>query len=92
MRSPRPRASRRRCSNYWRLYLRRLTSGISVDNIVYIQTNDNNWFKEPDKTDADMSNNPLNPTDIWLQLWIEKTGSPNSIYVQAQVHGCYIYT
>jgi hypothetical protein len=79
-------------SNYWRIYLRRLTSGISVDNIVYIQTTNNNWYKEADKTAADMSNNPLNASDIWLQVWIEKTGSPNSIYVQAQVHGRYVYT
>jgi hypothetical protein len=43
-------------SNYWRIYLRCLTSALGFNNIVYIQTDDNNWVKEADKVAADMSN------------------------------------
>lgn len=79
-------------SNHWRVTLRRLTSGVSVEDIVYAQTTSNDWHKLADKVPADMSNNPLNTTDIWLQVYLLKTGAPNAIYPIIQVVGRYVYT
>lgn len=80
-------------SNYWRVYLRRLHSGIGIDNLVYHQTTSNNWSKPTtDKVAADMANNPLNTSDIWLQVWAEKTLNPNPLYLQIEVFGRLKYT
>jgi hypothetical protein len=79
-------------SNYWDVKLRRFTAGAgSVDTMCSIRTTGQGW----DKVAADVtsfSNNPLNTTDIVLQVYIEKTGSPNAIYLQAATFGRLVYT
>jgi hypothetical protein len=79
-------------SNYWDVKLRRYTAGAgSVDTMCSIRTTGQGW----DKVAADVtsfSNNPLNTTDIVLQVYIEKTGSPNAIYLQAATFGRLVYT
>lgn len=81
-------------TNYWDVKLRRFTAGAgSVDTIVSMRTTGQGWDKvAADKVAADMSNNPLNTTDIVLQVYVEKTLSPNAIYLQAAVWGRYVYT
>jgi hypothetical protein len=81
-------------SNYWDVKVRRFTAGAgSVDTICSQRTTGQGWDKvAADVVPAGMSNNPLNTTDIVLQIYLEKTGAPNPIYLQAAIKGRYVYT
>jgi hypothetical protein len=79
-------------TNYWRVYMRYLDSGSNLQNMVYIQTANNGWTNAGDKVPADMSNNPIPAGSIWVQTYIEKTLSPNPLYVQYAAWGCYVYS
>jgi hypothetical protein len=80
-------------SNYWTIRLRRLTSGSSLDTIKDHSTQSltNNVWQKLSATSG-FTNNPMNSTDIWLQVYLIKTGAPNSIYIQSQVYGRMVYT
>jgi hypothetical protein len=70
-------------SNYWVIYLRQLTSGVSVNNLASITTQSeaaNTWKKK-----STAVNVAANATDIWLQVYVETHGSPAGIYVQVGV-------
>lgn len=78
-------------SNNWTIRLRRLTSGSSVDTIKDLNTHPDsagNWNKV--SGNSGFTNNPMNASDIWLQVYLVKTGSPGNIYIQASVTGRFV--
>jgi hypothetical protein len=78
--------------SYWNIILRRLSSAVSISNLSTITTQNDApdvWLKEPQPT---LSGVILYNSDVWVQLYLEKIGTPGSIYVQSTVQGREIYT
>lgn len=80
-------------NNYWTVRLRRLTAGISVDTIKDLSTqslSNNVWQKLVGS--SGFTNNPLNASDIWAQVYVTPTNAPGAIYIQSQVTGRLVVT
>lgn len=67
-------------NHYWNIVLRRLTSGVSFTTVATHQTPNNGWTHITDILPASMSGNPTSGTDIWHQIYLTKSGTPNNIY------------
>jgi hypothetical protein len=82
-------------TDYWDISLRRLQSdGGTVDTVktVNTQSQPNGAIWNKVSASSGFSNNPLNATDIWLQVYIVPHGSPGSLYLQSNIFGRFVYT